>query len=307
MRRLPVKDKLAGPVLIALAIHACLFALLFVSYTKEPELPESRPVVKARLYQLESQNRAEKSTAQKIAGDAEKTAAKQHESEQLEQQKRQQQAAQRKQEQERQQAAARAAEAKRKQEQQAAEAKKLAEQKAAAARKQREQEQAQQKKREAELAAKKAAEEQQRAREQAKRQAEEAERRRAEEAKQAAALAELLAEQTRYQREQADRQTQEEIGRLHDLITDLISSNWIRPAGTRNGMEVELVVEFLADGRITNVRINKSSGYAAYDNSAVAAIRSVGRVREIQNLEHAVYERSFRQLRMAFKPEDLGL
>ena len=306
MRRLPVKDKLAGPILLALAIHACLFALLFVSYTKEPELPESRPVIKARLYQLESQNRAEKSTAQKIAGDAEKTAAKQHESEQLEQQKRQQ-AAQRKQEQERQQAAARAAEAKRKQEQQAAAAKKLAEEKAAAARKQREQEQAQQKKREAELAAKKAAEEQQRAREQARREAQEAERRRAAEAKQAAALAEVLAEQTRYQRELADRQTQEEIGRLHDLIIDLISSNWIRPAGTRNGMQVELLVEFLPDGRITNVRINQSSGYAAYDNSAVAAIKGVGRVREIQNLERAVYERSFRQLRMAFKPEDLGL
>lgn len=314
MRRLQVKPKLLKPVLIAVGIHLGLFSLLFISYTKQHELPEARPIIKARIYQLESQNLAEKHTAQKIAGDAEKTAAKQHEQEQLEQ-KRQRELKQ-KQEQER-QAAAKAAEqkrqaeaaaaAKRKQEQQKAEAakqlaaKKAAEQKAAAEKaaadkKKREQELAAQKKKQAELAAKKAAEAKQA----------EQERRRAEEEKQAAALAEMLSEQTRYQREMADKQAAEDIGRLNDLIIDLISSHWIRPAGTRNGMLVEVMVEFLPDGSIKSANISKSSGYPAYDNSAVAAIRSVGRVREMQNLDRASYERTYKQIRMAFRPEDLG-
>lgn len=331
MRTPTAKMALFWPILWALSLHAIVFALLFISFVKTPELPPSRPTVKATLYQLESQSKASSQSAQKITGEADKTAAKQVEREQLEQKKRQAQqaAAQRKAEQERliaaKQAAAKKKEAeqrKRAAEQKAAEQRKLELQKAELAkkraaekakaeaerkRKQAELEkkraeklaqqkaQAEQKKLDAELAAKKAAEQARQA------------ARRAQEEKEAAALAELLQQETQYQRAQADKQAEEDIARLNDLIVQLVSSHWIRPAGARNGMVVTVRVDILADGTIRHATVAQSSGNQAFDNSAVAAVLSVGRIREIQALERSVYERSYRQLTMDFKPEDLGL
>lgn len=304
MRTPQIKPRLTGPVILAVGIHLVLFALLFVSYTSEPQLPESRPVIKARLYQLESQNKAEQKTTQKIAGDAEKTAARQHEREQLEQKKQQQLARQR--EQQRQQEAKKAAEQKR-QQQLAAEkkrqqeqekvlaAKRLAEQQAAkkAAEKQRQQQLAAEKQRQQQAAKERELAEKQR-------------QRKIEEEKQAAALAELLSEQTRYQRELADRQAKEDIGRINDRIIGLVSRNWIRPpVGLGKGITVEVAVEFLPDGRIKTATVSKTSGNHAFDNSAVAAILGVVRIDEIQQLDRAIYEKTYRNITMAFRPEDL--
>ena len=89
------------PTIWAVGLHALIFATLFVSFAMTPELPPSRPVVQATLYQLKSQSQATVQTNQKIAGESQRTAAPQYETEQLEQ---------RKIEQQRQAAAAKAAE-----------------------------------------------------------------------------------------------------------------------------------------------------------------------------------------------------
>ena len=109
------------PTVLAVGLHLIIFAMLFVSFSMTPELPPSKPIVQATLYQLKSQSQATTQTNQKIAGEAQKTAARQFETEQMEQ---------RKQEQER-QAAARAAEQKKAEEARKAEAAKAAAQKAA--------------------------------------------------------------------------------------------------------------------------------------------------------------------------------
>lgn len=337
MRTPPVKKKLFWPILWAVCLHALLFALLFVSYSHTPDLPPSRPIVKATLYQLESQNQASSQTSQKIAGEAEKTAAKQFDHEQLEQKKRQEQeaAAKRKAEQERQVAAKKAADDKKKAEEQkraaeqkaaeqkAAEQRKLEQQKAEAAKKiaadkakaekaEAERKKAAEEKKKAEEAAKQKAlaEQKKKDAEQAAKLAAEKAReaaRKAKEDKEAAALAELLQQETQYQRAMADKQGEQDIANINDLIIQLVSSHWIRPAGARNGMQVEVRVEIMPDGTIKHAAVSKSSGNQAFDNSAVAAILSVGRVREIQNLDRAIYEKTYRQLVMAFRPEDLGL
>ncbi len=332
MRTPPVKKKLFWPILWAIALHVLLFALLFVSYSHTPDLPPSRPIVKATLYQLESQNKATSQSAQKITGEAEKTAAKQFDHEQLEQKKRQEQeaAAKRKAEQERQAAAKKAADDKKKAEEQkhaaeqkAAEQRKLEQQKAEAAKKIAADKAKAEK---AEAQRKKAAEEKKKAEEAAKQKAlaeqkkKEAEQaaklaaekareaaRKAKEDKEAAALAELLKQETQYQRAMADKQAEQDIANINDLIIQLVSSHWIRPVGARNGMQVEVRVDILPDGTIKHAAVSKSSGNPAFDNSALAAILSVGRVREIQSLDRAVYEKTYRQLTMAFRPEDLGL
>lgn len=345
------------PVVWAVAIHALLLAFLFISFASMPELPPARPIVKATLYQLESQNQASSQTAQKIAGEAEKTRTPNYDQEQLEQQKHQQDqeaAAKRRAELAREQAAQRAEQARQQAAQQAAEeqkrqaAEKQAAAKQASEQKKLEQQQAEQArlkaaaeakakaeadKKKAEEAEKKAqaerkkaeddkkkaeqarlkaeAEKKKRAAEAAAKQAAEkaqAAKRRAEEERKAAALADLLGDgEPQFQRSVADRQGDQEAARLDDLIVELVSRNWSRPESARRGMLVELMVGFLPDGTISQVSLVRSSGNAAFDNSAVAAVRNVVRVREIQSLDRATYERLYRKRKMAFRPEDLSL
>ncbi|MPT21354.1 MAG: cell envelope integrity protein TolA, partial [Pseudomonas sp.] len=73
------------PVVWAVGLHVLMFAMLFVSFAFTPELPPSRPVVQATLYQLQSQSQATTQTTQKVAGEAQKTSAPQFETERLEQ------------------------------------------------------------------------------------------------------------------------------------------------------------------------------------------------------------------------------
>lgn len=348
--------KLFWPVVWAVALHALLFALLFVSFASTPELPPSRPVIKATLYQLESQSQATAQTNQKIAGEAEKTSAPNYEVERLEQRKAEQEriAA----------AAAKAAQAKAEADRRAAEAQKQAQQRAAQAQQQAQaqkeqqakqaaeklkQEQAaklkaaEQAKQKAELAAKQAEAAKQKAAQEAKQKAaaeaakkkaaeaaaakrkaeaekkqrvaeEAARQRKAQEAarkaleeQRAGALAELLSSETQYQQTKAATQGSQVAGDIDDLIVRLVSEQWVRPPSARNGMAVTVLIEMLPDGTITNASVSRSSGDPAFDASAVAAVRNVGRVREVQQLPAETFNRLYRSRSAVFKPEDLSL
>jgi colicin import membrane protein len=303
------------PSVWAVAMHALVFAMLFVSFAMTPELPPARPIVQATLYQLQSQSQATTQTNQKIAGEAKQTKAPQYEVEQLEQRKAEQEkqeaikAAERKKADE-----ARKAEAAKKQAEakKAEEAKKAAEQKRLAeiAKKKAEEEK---KKKLAEEAKKKQAEEAKRkaaelkkAEEAKKRAAAEAARKAADE-KKAQALAELLGDTTERQQAMADTQGDQVAGSLDDLIILRVSEQWRQPPSARAGMSVELLIQMLPDGTITNASVTRSSGDAAFDSSAVAAVRNVGRISEMQQLDRVTFDRLYRQRRMIFKPEDLGL
>lgn len=306
-------ESLFWPVVWAVGLHVIMFAMLFVSFAFAPDLPPAKPVVQATLYKLQSQSQATTQTNQKIAGETKKTTAPVFETEQLEQKKAEQE-----------KLAAKAAEQKKAQEAQKAEAakkaeadKKAAEQKKLAdvAKKKAADEAA--KKKAAEDAKKKAAEEakkkaaaeaaKKKAADDAKKKATEAAQRKAVEDKKAAALAELLSEDVGRQQAIADTVGDEVAGNLDDLIVMLVSQQWRRPPSARNGMSVEVLIEMLPDGTITNASVTRSSGDSPFDNSAVQAVRNVGRIAEMQQLDRATFDRLYRQRRAVFKPEDLGL
>ena len=306
-------ESLFWPLVWAVGLHVIMFAMLFVSFAFAPDLPPAKPVVQATLYKLQSQSQATTQTNQKIAGETKKTTAPVYETEQLEQKKAEQE-----------KVAAKAAEQKKAQEVQKAEAakkadaeKKTAEQKKLAdvAKKKAADEAA--KKKAAEDAKKKAAEEakkkaadaakKKKAAEDAKKKAAEASQRKAVEDKKAAALAELLSDDVGRQQAIADTVGDEVAGSLDDLIVMLVSQQWRRPPSARNGMSVEVLIEMLPDGTITNASVTRSSGDSPFDNSAVQAVRNVGRIAEMQQLDRATFDRLYRQRRAVFKPEDLGL
>ncbi len=341
-------EKLFWPVVWAVGLHAMLFAFLFVSFARTPDLPPARPVIKATLYQLQSQSQATTQTNQKIAGEAAKTSAPRYEVEQLEQKKIEQekiaaaaQAAKTRAD----EAAAKAAEARKEAEQKATEAQKkaqaskedqakkaaeklkqadVAKLKAADDAKKKAAEDAKKKaadeakkKAAAEAAKKKAADDakskadadkKKRAAEEASKQkkAQEAARKAVED-KKAGALAELLSEDTQYQQTVADTVGSQVAGSLDDLIVRLVSEQWVRPPSARNGMAVTVLIEMLPDGTITNASVTRSSGDPAFDASAVAAVRNVGRIREMQQLDRKTFDSLYRKRSAIFKPEDLSL
>jgi colicin import membrane protein len=308
-------ESLFWPVVWAVALHVLVFAMLFVSFAFTPELPPARPVVQATLYQLKSQSQATTQTNQKIAGEAQKTAAPIYETEQLEQKKAEDDK----------QAVAKAAEQKKVEEARKAEAAKKAEADKQAAEQKRKAEIAKKaaadeaaKKKAAEDAKKKAEEDakkkaaaeaaKKKAAEDAKKKAAaEASQRKATEDKKAAALAELLSDSVQRQQALADTHGDQVAGSLDDLIVMLVSQQWRRPPSARNGMSVEVLIEMLPDGTIINASVTRSSGDSPFDSSAVQAVRNVGRIAEMQQLDRGTFDRLYRQRRAVFKPEDLGL
>ncbi|MFU5164473.1 cell envelope integrity protein TolA [Pseudomonas aeruginosa] len=326
------------PVVLAVVLHVLIFAMLFVSWAFAPELPPSKPIVQATLYQLKSKSQATTQTNQKIAGEAKKTASKQYEVEQLEQKKLEQQKLEQQKLEQQQVAAAKAAEQKKADEARKAEAQKAAEAKKADEAKKAAEAKAAEQKRQADIAKKRAEDEaKKKAADDAKKKAaEDAKKKAAEEAKKKAAaeaakkkaakaaaaaaaarkaaedkkaqaLAELLSDTTERQQALADEVGSEVTGSLDDLIVNLVSQQWRRPPSARNGMSVEVLIEMLPDGTITNASVSRSSGDKPFDSSAVAAVRNVGRIPEMQQLPRATFDSLYRQRRIIFKPEDLSL
>lgn len=343
------------PSVWAIGLHVLVFGLLFVSFAMTPELPPSKPIVQATLYQLKSKSQATTQTNQKIAGEAKKTASRQTEVEQLEQKKVEQEAikaaeqkkadAAQKAEEAREAAeakkaedaakAAEAAKAKQAAEKQQAdiakkkaedEAKKKAEEEAkkAAAEEAKKQAAEDAKKKAAEEAKKKAAEDakkkaaaedaKKKAAEEAKKKAAaDAQKKKAQEAarkaaedKKAQALAELLSDTTERQQALADEQGDQVAGDFDDLIRMRAAEGWARPPSARKGMTVTLQVSMLPDGTVTSVSVVRSSGDGPFDSSAVAAVKNIGRLTEMQGMKPSDFNR-YRSFKMTFTPEDLAL
>jgi len=356
------------PLIYTLALHAILFALLFISFVSEPQVPVAQPIIQATVYQLTAERPKGPPVPDQITAEAEKTKAAQREADQLEQQKKQREAEQqRKAQQAREAEQARAAEATRQAEaakaaealkqaeqqarqvaeqakQQAAEAKRLQaqqKQREAEAAKKREAEQARQKaeaeakaaeaKRQAEAKQKAEAEARQKREAEAKRQREAEEKRkkeaaeaqrkkeaeakkqreaeeakrRADEARKAKARADLIAAETERRRAQGDSERNQLIASLDDLFRLRVIENWRRPDSARNGMRATIRVSMLHDGTISQVVLRQSSGDTPFDNSTLAAIRSIGRIPEMQQLDSATFNARYRTRDLIFSPEDL--
>ena len=84
-----------------------------------------------------------------------------------------------------------------------------------------------------------------------------------------------------------------------------IIQNWSRPPSARNGMEVLLRVRLIPTGEVIDVKIEDSSGYNAFDRSAVQAVRKAEQF--IVPQDSRQFERDFREFTVLFRPDDLRL
>ena len=124
--------------------------------------------------------------------------------------------------------------------------------------------------------------------------AQEAEQAREAEARQAAAAAEARA------REQ---QMLSESERYQGLIRERLSAAWYPPASATEEMTAQLQITLLPTGELSSVRLVRSSGNAAFDNSALSAVRGLSRYPVPERRD--TFERYFRQFTIEFNPRRL--
>lgn len=130
--------------------------------------------------------------------------------------------------------------------------------------------------------------------------------RKANEDKKAQALAELLSDSTERQAALGDEIGDQVSGNFDDLIRLRAAEGWSRPPGANNSMTVTVQVNMLPDGTITGVTVARSSGNGPFDSSAVAAVKNIGRITEMQGLSPQDFN-PYRSFNMTFTPEDLAL
>lgn len=91
-----------------------------------------------------------------------------------------------------------------------------------------------------------------------------------------------------------------------ELIKARSAEGWTRPPSARKGMVVELEIGMTPDGTVRSVSVAKTSGDEPFDKSAVAAVKNVGRLTEMQQMKSSDVNR-YQSFRMQFTPEDLAL
>ncbi|GGK61131.1 cell envelope integrity protein TolA [Amphritea balenae] len=295
------------PTLLALILHSVIFSALFYSWFgyAEDQRQLTPRHVKAQIVDIKTQLKAQqqkkqaearkkedarKQEAQKKAEARKKADAKKKEDARKKAEARKKEDARKKAEASKKAAAKKKEDARIKAEaKKKAEARKKAEaQKKAAAQKKQE-------------ALKKAeAEKKEAARLQAEKDRKEQERK--EQARRDAELdAQLAAEEQELQAE-ADQQS---VAGYRDYIANEIERNWRRPPSARNGMKVLLALHLLPTGEVDNVYIVTSSGNGHFDESAIRAVKRVGRFSELQKMESVLFDRYYRKFNLEFIPTDL--
>lgn len=86
-----------------------------------------------------------------------------------------------------------------------------------------------------------------------------------------------------------------------------MSENWNRPPSARREMETTIRLQLVPTGRIVGVTVLKSSGDAAFDRSVEQAAFKTDQFVELQNMSPVLFEKKFRQVDVAFSPQDLRL
>ena len=88
-------------------------------------------------------------------------------------------------------------------------------------------------------------------------------------------------------------------------IQDRIIRKWSRPPTARNGMRCVLRVVLLPTGEVLQASVEESSGNQAFDNSAVRAVFKASNLPVPE--DNLLFEKSFREFTLLFRPDDLRL
>ncbi|PTQ69080.1 energy transducer TonB [Pseudomonas sp. GV071] len=89
-------------------------------------------------------------------------------------------------------------------------------------------------------------------------------------------------------------------------FVEQIVDHWVRPPSARNGMVTHVLVRISRDGRVETAEVSQSSGDSAFDQAAVQAIREVGSLPQVSEVDTATYEQTFRERTVELSPEGIS-
>ena len=94
-----------------------------------------------------------------------------------------------------------------------------------------------------------------------------------------------------------------------NYMKDEIIKKWTRPANSRNGMVVELVIHLVPTGEVVDVEVSyrDPSATDAFVASVENAVKRVRRFDKLSQLNSVLFETNFRRFTVRFRPEDLRL
>lgn len=92
------------------------------------------------------------------------------------------------------------------------------------------------------------------------------------------------------------------VNKYKGLILEAISQNWLVPPGTDPKLSCQLFIELGNKGKVTNVRVMKSSGNSLLDRSAVAAVYKASPLPSPSDQE--AYK-AFKSFSLTVKPENI--
>ena len=95
----------------------------------------------------------------------------------------------------------------------------------------------------------------------------------------------------------------EEISIFSNLIRQQVMINWKQPPSAIRGMNSELTIKLVPTGEIVGVRITKSSGSKAFDNSALDAVEKVIKFEGL-NMSRKLFNSHFRNFTLVFSPKN---
>lgn len=96
------------------------------------------------------------------------------------------------------------------------------------------------------------------------------------------------------------------IADVDGILVKRISEQWHKPAGVTNKMTVEIHIKMSRDGKLDKVDVTRSSGLEVFDRSAVTALKSIGIVKEVAQLDDATFDKAYRSRTILFSPEMMG-
>lgn len=100
---------------------------------------------------------------------------------------------------------------------------------------------------------------------------------------------------------QAEKRKPLTIADVDGVLARLISDQWHKPPGAADGMKAEIHIKMSRDGKIEKADVTRGSGLDAFDLSAVTALRSIGVVKEVAQLDDATYEKAYRSRTILLK------
>ncbi|MFL1449415.1 energy transducer TonB [Pseudomonas tritici] len=87
------------------------------------------------------------------------------------------------------------------------------------------------------------------------------------------------------------------------ILGKRISENWYKPAGATGNLTAIIQLKMGRDGKVASVKLNKASGNAAFDSSAVQAVQSILEIAEVRGLSEADFNKAYANRNIQFTPQ----